>query len=155
MVEVCRVAASQAIIASRHDLLLRDEFLRWNMAFPVAVKSYLRSETGSAGELLGILSPADADALLSAEQQPLHCLQRMRAAAFEMASASPHGPQLAAALYAGLDGSLAALVGAMNAMERLNVTPQPFACAAHVRLFLLLYLARAFVVVFPGLAEAP
>lgn len=140
MVEACRIVASQAIVASHHNSEIRDEFLRWNLAFPVAVKNLLRSEPGTPGELAGVLSVADSDALLSAAQQPLHCLQMMRMSAFEMAATSPQDPTLAAVQHDGIDGSLAALSGAMNAMERLNNTPQPFAYAAHVRVLLLAYL---------------
>ena len=33
----------------------RDAFLRWTLAFPVAVKDFLRSECGARDELAGIL----------------------------------------------------------------------------------------------------
>lgn len=149
MVEVCRNAASQAIVASQHDIALRDEFLRWNMAFPVAVKNYLRGEAGRAGELAGVLSSEDIDALLSAAQQPLYCLQMMRFAACEMTSTGRQDQMQAAAQYIGIDNSLQILIGAMNSMERLNTSPLPFAYAAHVRVFLLLFLLLVTVYLQP------
>ena len=150
MVEVCRVAASEAIVASSHDTALRDEFLRWDMAFPVAVKNYLRGEQGRAGELLGVLSPADVEALLAAKQQPLYCLHMMRVAARLMASTSPQDPMLSSSQNANIGVSLATLTGAMSAMERINSTPLPFAYAAHVRAFLLVYLVFVIAVLQPA-----
>ena len=150
MVEICRVAASEAIVASSHDTALRDDFLRWDMAFPVAVKNYLRAEQGRSDELKGILSPADTDALLSAKQQPLYCLHMMRVCACLMASSSPQDPMLSSSQNGGVGTSLATLTGAMSAMERINNTPLPFAYAAHVRVFLLLYLLFAIVVMQPA-----
>ena len=153
MVEMCRVVASATLIAAPHEyphlLQHRDELLRWTVAFPVSVKNYLRAEAGRAGELEGVLPAEECGPLLAAAHQPLHCLHKMRVAACRIALGSPFEPTLASALHADIIASVATLTGAMGAMERINNTPLPFAYAAHVRLFLLLYLVFVAAVLLP------
>jgi putative membrane protein len=146
---MCRVAASEVLVAAPHDVPLREDFLRWTVALPVAVKNLLRAEPGAAGELIGVLPPDAIAALLAAPHQPLHCLYHMRADCLRIALASPFDPNLSSALHAGVAASVATLTGAMGAMERINGTPLPFAYTAHVRALLLAYLAFVSFVLIP------
>eukprot|EP00960_Hanusia_phi_P025266 741946-Hanusia_phi.AAC.1 len=57
LVEMCRSLATHYVTYYEEDEG-RDECLRWVLAYPVAVKNYLRGEEGSVMELLGILDHA-------------------------------------------------------------------------------------------------
>ena len=45
---------------------MRDAFLRWTVAFPVAVKDFLRGECGPDDELAGILGSKHSNVCLEA-----------------------------------------------------------------------------------------
>ena len=141
IVEICRVVASEALLLGDHDHPTRDDFLRWTIAVPVAVKNYLRGERGAPGDLLGVLPAADAARLAAAPHQPLHCLHRMRALAYRLALSSPADPLMSSTVYRGVSISVDVLTGAMGAMERISLTPLPFSYTAHVRVLILAYLA--------------
>ena len=70
----------QVSTPAHHDCCkdLRDQFLRWTMAVPVATKDYLRGCTGPPDELFGILDVEDARKMRAAQQPPLYCLHTMR-----------------------------------------------------------------------------
>jgi ion channel-forming bestrophin family protein len=153
MVEICRVVASEVLVAApshiAHLRLHRDMLLRWTVAFPVAVKNYLRAESGNATELAGVLCEDEVAKLFAAAHQPLHCLHMMRLLACRIIVDSPFHHDLAAAMHSDMSSSIASLTGAMGAMERINNTPLPFAYAAHVRVFLITYLCFVAVVLVP------
>lgn len=141
LIEICRVATSEMILCSDHDHVVRDTFLRWTIAFPVAVKNYLRGEPGSPSDLRGILPDKDIAQLAAAPHQPLHCLHRMRALAYRAALSSPVDPRMATTLYRGISISVDTLTAAMGAMERISLTPLPFSYTAHIRVLIFAYLA--------------
>ena len=150
MIEICRRVTSEVLVFGEHSSHRRGQLLRWAAAFPVAVKNHLRSDTGRADELAGILPATDAAELFAARHQPLCCLHEMRRCAAAVAATSPLPPELAGALHRDVADSINVLNGAMGAMERINNTPVPYAYTAHVRAFLLLYLL-AVVTIYAGL----
>ncbi|CAE8695815.1 unnamed protein product [Polarella glacialis] len=142
LIECCRNLASEAATFCAHDPEARDEVCRWLVAFPVATRNYLRAETPDPLlDLQGVLSLADAQALLRAPVQTLFCCDRIRQAVLRATrSNNIDNPVLAASMFGRMEDMICTLSGSMGAMERINNTPLPFVYVAHIRSLLVFYL---------------
>ena len=147
MVEICRVLASDASVAcASGPPELREAFCRWIAVFPIAVKNFLRptvhTRCSRAAELGALLPQAQADALLHQEKcGPLYVLNNLRKAVWRASQQVKAEPAVQALAYRELNTSINTLTHAFGTMERINATPLPFVYVAHLRTFLLVYLA--------------
>ncbi|CAE8640516.1 unnamed protein product, partial [Polarella glacialis] len=105
LIECCRNLASEAATFCAHDPEARDEVCRWLVAFPVATRNYLRAETPDPLlDLQGVLSLADAQALLRAPVQTLFCCDRIRQAVLRATrSNNIDNPVLAASMFGRME----------------------------------------------------
>lgn len=135
MIASCRSLASTATSA----MVDADAVRRWIAAFPVATKNYLRGERGDRAEIGDLLSEIEAVALLDQPCQPIYCLDRLRhlVVAWARESSSYVDAHLLASSLRELDE----LTLEFGAMERINNTPLPFVYVAHLRVFLVVFLA--------------
>lgn len=170
-----RTLSAEALMLRPADDAARADLARWMCAMPVAIKNHLRAlaDAGPAGclplgakpvqpfsspkppfsratrlmELVPALSAMEAAAVLDARNPPLLVAVRVReAAARVLAQARPEHVQPLA--YRGLADALDRIAKAAGTMERIANTPLPFVYVAHLRTFLLLFLAVAPLPVF-------
>jgi len=151
MIEVCRYFASSAVAHCSHSSnWSRDTLCRWTIAFPVGTKNYLRGDTGDAQELRGVLTKDEIDAMFQAPNQAVFCLDILRCTAVQWArlaaaSVSDGGggesPEVVAQGLQALSRALDTMCGTFGGLERISNTPLPFVYVAHLRSFLMIYLA--------------
>ena len=140
MIEYCRNFASEASVYCSHDPALRDQIIKWVAAAPVAIKNFLRKDSGDPQELLGILSDAECTQLFQAPHQPLLVWDVLRMYVFQMATDSPLEPMLSATAFKTMSDSINGLNSALGMLERLASTPLPFIYVAFLRVTMTGYL---------------
>lgn len=134
IVNECRNLARGLSVHLASEPALRDEALRWAIAWPYTAMSNLRGEK-SLGAAARLLSPDEAEATLSAEHVPLAVACRLTAFLKEARDRGVISDYVMTAL----DQNVQALMDYIGGCERIHKTPLPFAYMVHVRRALVLY----------------
>ena len=125
---------------------------RWVVVFPIAAKNYLRSDSGDAKELDGLLSKGEVDELFQAPNQCLYVLDTMRGLSASWAVKAVHNgacAEVVAQVFGALTRQIDLLTGTFGGMERINNTPLPFVYVSHLRTSLTVYLTLVPIVFAP------
>ena len=125
---------------------------RWVVVFPIAAKNYLRSDSGDAKELDGLLSTGEVDELFQAPNQCLYVLDTMRGLSASWAAKAVHNgacAEVVAQVFGALTRQIDLLTGTFGGMERINNTPLPFVYVSHLRTSLTVYLTLVPIVFAP------
>ena len=125
---------------------------RWVVVFPIAAKNYLRSDSGDAKELDGLLSKGEVDELFQAPNQCLYVLDTMRGLSASWAAKAVHNgacAEVVAQVFGALTRQIDLLTGTFGGMERINNTPLPFVYVSHLRTSLTVYLTLVPIVFAP------
>ena len=113
---------------------LRDEAIRWTIAWAFAAKESLR-EGRDLGPVASSLPPAKVGAVLSADHVPLAVAGQITST---LAEARDQG-LISDYIYMQIDQNVQLLIDDLGVCERIHKTPLPFAYVVHVRRALILY----------------
>jgi putative membrane protein len=162
LVETSRTMSSTALVGCASCPEVADLFARYLCVFPLAVKEFLRGperhswtpelrrqkQRVEIGDLLldseieEVVDGPMSDSNLTAPWTgPILVLNRLRQLAFLASKEVDADAAMRAMLYNQLNSQIDTLTGAWGAMERINATPLPYVYVAHLRTFLIIYLA--------------
>jgi len=116
------------------DPALRDETVRWTIAWSFAANERLRGRK-DLGPIAAHLPPDEVAAALAADHVPLAVAARITAT---LAEARDRG-LVSDIVFVDLDANVQQLVDYLGICERIHTTPLPFAYVVHVRRALILY----------------
>ena len=134
IVNECRNLARGLSVHLAADPALRDEALRWAVAWPYAAMSSLRGEH-SLGASARFLGPEDLEWARCAQHVPLAIACRLTGYLKEARDRSVISDYVMTAL----DQNVQQLIDYIGGCERIHKTPLPFAYMVHVRRALVLY----------------
>ncbi len=116
------------------DRTLRDEVVRWTIAWAYAAKERLRGRK-DLGPIASELPTEEVGGVLSSDHVPLAVATRITAT---LAEARDRG-LISDYVYMQLDRNVEQLIDNIGICERIHSTPLPFAYVVHVRRALILY----------------
>lgn len=159
IITACRTLISMVVAGCHDNIDTIDGFARWTCIFPVAVKRFLRpsyqnksflgfaridTETthDNDGEIGSVLYNQDIPAFNKSQYAPIYAMDKLRKLAWNVTKHDFHGTESKnALLYRQLNEKIDEMALSWGTMERISGTPLPFVYVAHLRTFLLLYLA--------------
>ena len=134
IVNETRNLARAAVVNLAGDRTLRDEVVRWTIAWAYAAKECLRGRK-DLGPIASELPTEEVGGVLSSDHVPLAVATRITAT---LAEARDRG-LISDYVYMQLDRNVEQLIDNIGICERIHTTPLPFAYVVHVRRALILY----------------
>ncbi|GMH38011.1 hypothetical protein BSKO_05895 [Bryopsis sp. KO-2023] len=136
IMSTCRNLGRQAAVLITDKHLAR-ELIQWTMAFPVILAAHLRGEKSTAVLDGAEMTQNDISNILNAEHMPLYVLMRITT----ILRICVKRNLLSDFQLTMLDENLASFQSYIAGVERIMKTPMPFAYVAHLRSFMVLWLA--------------
>lgn len=141
-----REIVSETLVHGAHDPCHRDEVIRWIGAFSVATMQFMRSIPHIPPEFLeGVLEKCDVQKMEQAPNPTIYAADQARSALKKLFNVTADTPTSLAIAYSAQLNSIELLLNRImdqeGAMERIKSTPLPLVYVAHLRTFLISFLA--------------
>jgi ion channel-forming bestrophin family protein len=134
IVNETRNLARAVCVHLQKNILLRNEIIRWTIAFPYASMARLRGKK-ELGAIADRLPAAEIKTLLQAEHIPLEISRRLTG---QLKKSQEQG-LISDYLFVAIDQNVQLLIDYLGGCERIHKTPLPFAYIVHLRRVMLLY----------------